>query len=180
MSTPTRDLSGFTGHGYDIGRGKLAQILWLSVSGTIFMRWWCPARVRVAILRAFGAQVGERVLIRHRVRIHWPWKLSIADNSWIGEGAWLLNLEPITLGANVCVSQEVLLCTGSHARESQTFEFDNGAIHIEAGAWVAARAVVLRGVTIGSRSIVGACAVVRSDLAPDSVVYSPLSEAAHR
>ena len=169
MSTPTRDLSGFTGRSYDIGRGKLAQILWLAVSGAIFMRWWCPARVRVAILRAFGATIGDGVLIRHRVRIHWPWKLSVGDHSWIGEGAWLLNLEPITIGRNVCVSQDALLCTGSHDRRSTTFEFENAPITLEDGSWVAARATVLRGVTVGSGATIGAAALVTSDVAPNSL-----------
>ncbi len=95
---------------------RVTQALWLFVSGAVFMRWWCPAKLRVTILRAFGAEVGENVLVRHRVRIHWPWKLDIGDNSWIGEGAWLLNLEPITIGSNVVISQDALICTGSHDR----------------------------------------------------------------
>jgi len=170
-----RDLSGFTGAGYDIGRGKLTQILWLAISGSIFMRWWCPASTRVALLRAFGAEIGDGVLIRHRVRIHWPWKLAIGDHSWVGEGAWILNLEPVTIGANVCVSQDAFLCTGSHDRRSSTFEFDNGPITIGDGAWVAARAVVLRGVAIGPRATVGVSSVVRHDVAAGGFVGSPTS-----
>lgn len=171
MSTPQRDLSGFSGAGYDIGRGKVTQVLWLFVSGTVFMRWWCPARLRVGILRAFGAEIGNRVLIRHRVRIHWPWKLKIGDNTWVGEGAWLLNLEPIKLGANVCISQEVLLCTGSHDRRSPTFEFDNRPIDVEDAAWIAARAIVLRGVTIGHSATVGAAALVARNIRPGDTVF---------
>src|SRR5690349_3406752 len=123
-----RQLAGFTGDGYDVGRSKTVQVLWLFVSGTIFTRWWCPARLRIQILRLFGAEIADGVLVRHRVRIHWPWKLSIGANSWIGEGAWLLNLEAITIEDNVCISQEVLICTGSHDPRSPTFEFDNAPI----------------------------------------------------
>jgi putative colanic acid biosynthesis acetyltransferase WcaF len=160
-----RDLNGFRGDDYHIGRSKVTQALWLFVSGAVFVRWWCPASLRVAILRAFGATVGDHVLIRHRVRIHWPWKLTVGNGSWIGEGAWLLNLEPITIGDNVCVSQDALLCTGSHDRHSPTFEFDNGPITVEDGAWVAARAIVLRGVTIGAGATVGAGTVAHHDVA---------------
>ncbi|GAB3793840.1 WcaF family extracellular polysaccharide biosynthesis acetyltransferase [Nocardioides ungokensis] len=170
MSVPNRDLSGFTGAGYDIGRGKLTQVLWLAVSGSVFMRWWCPASVRVAILRAFGAQIGDGVLVRHRVRIHWPWKLTVGDNTWIGEGAWILNLEPVTIGANVCISQDAFLCTGSHDRRSPTFEFDNAPISIGDGAWVAARATVLRGVSIGEGATVGAGSLVVRDVADGSLI----------
>lgn len=168
-----RDLSGFTGAGYDVGRGKPAQALWLLTSGLVFTRWWCPARLRVAILRAFGAQIGADVLVRHRVRVHWPWKLTVGDRSWIGEGAWLLNLEPITIGSDVCISQEVLLCSGSHDRNSPTFEFDNAPIVIGDGAWIATRATVLRGVVIGADAVVGAQALVTSTVPPGAVVKAP-------
>lgn len=169
MDEPTRDLTGFTGAGYAIGRGRLAQTLWLLVSGTVFMRWWLPAKARVAILRRFGAEIGENVLIRHRVRIHWPWKLSVGDNSWIGEGAWILNLEKVSIGRNVVISQEALVCTGSHDRTSPTFEFDNKPIHIGDGAWIAVRAIVLRGVTVGTAAVVGAGTLVAKDVPPGQV-----------
>lgn len=172
VTTPRRDLSGFSGSGYEIGRGRHWQIAWLLVSGTVFMRWWLPAKVRVAILRFFGAEIGANVLVRHRVRVHWPWKLSVGDNTWIGEGVWLLNLEPIALGHDVCISQDALLCSGSHDRRSPTFEFDNGPITVGHGAWVAARAVVLRGVGIGEGATVGANAVVATDLPAHATAFA--------
>ena len=165
-----RDLAAFEGRGYDKGRGRLGQALWFATMNLVFSSWWCPARLRVSLLRSFGATVGEGVFIRHRVRVLWPWKLSIGDNTWIGEGAWLLNLEPITIGHNVCISQEAFLCTGSHDRHSPTFEYDNGPISIEDGVWVGARATVLRGVTVGEGAVVGACALVSRDVPAGSVV----------
>ena len=88
-----RDLASFTLAGYDKGRGRVVQALWFAVMNLVFMSWLCPASWRVAVLRLFGAEIGDRVVIRHRVRVLWPWKLRIGDDSWIGEGAWLLNLE---------------------------------------------------------------------------------------
>ena len=64
----------------------------------------------------------------------------------------------------------MFLCTGSHDRWSPTFEFDNGPIVIEDGAWVCARSTVLRGVTIGANSVVGATSLVYRDVPPDSIV----------
>ncbi len=168
-----RSLAGFRGEGYDKGRSVPWQIAWLAVSGLLVTRWWCPSRLRIVVLRAFGATLGKGVLIRHRVRIHWPWKLVVGDDSWIGEEAWLLNLEPIVIGHDVCISQGVFLCTGSHDRRSPTFEFDNGPITVEDGAWVAARATVLRGVTIGAGAVVGAGSLVARDVRPGEVVVAP-------
>jgi putative colanic acid biosynthesis acetyltransferase WcaF len=161
-----RDLSAFTLAGYDKGRGKAVQALWFAVMNTVFAAWFCPARLRVAILRAFGARIGDGVLIRHRVRVLWPWKLSVGDNTWIGEGAWLLNLEPITIGANVCLSQEAMLCAGSHDHRAVDFGYRNAPIEVCDGAWVAARATVLAGVTVGRHSVVAAGTVLGRDL-PD-------------
>lgn len=171
---PTRRLAGFTGAGYDKGRKPHIQALWLLISGLVVIRWWCPVPLRIAILRSFGARIGSGVLIRHGVRIHWPWKLTVGDDCWIGEGAWILNLEPVTLGHDVCISQDAFLCTGSHDLRSETFEFDNGPITVEDGAWVAARATVLRGCTIGRGAVVGATALVVADVPAGTIVTAPL------
>ncbi|MHB2022759.1 MAG: DapH/DapD/GlmU-related protein [Mycobacteriales bacterium] len=138
----------------------------------IFLKWWCPARLRVLLLRSFGATVGRGTLIRHRVRILWPWKLSLGNNVWLGEGSWLLNLEEIAIADDVCVSQEAFLCTGSHDGRSPTFRYDNAPIHIGRGAWVGARAAVLRGVTVGEGAVIGAGEIVRGDVAPGALCLS--------
>jgi hypothetical protein len=82
-----RALRDFTGSGYDKGRGGLGQAMWFATMNLVFMKWWFPARLRPALLRAFGATVRERVLIRHRVRVLRPWKLTIGDDCWNDEDA---------------------------------------------------------------------------------------------
>lgn len=136
--------------------------------------------MRLQILRLFGAKIDHGVRIRHDVKIHWPWKLEIGQSSWVGEGAWILNLEPVIIGANTCISQEVLLCTGSHDRNSPTFEFDNAPIQIEDGCWVGARATILRGTKIGEGAVIGAAALVTSDVPPNSMVLHPRAESSKR
>jgi putative colanic acid biosynthesis acetyltransferase WcaF len=158
-AVPIRSLRSFSAAGYDKGRSRLWQAAWFATMNLVFVKWWLPKRFRPAILRAFGARVGERVLIRHRVRVLWPWKLAIGDDCWIGEGVWLLDLEQITIDNDVCLSQEAFLCTGSHRHADPAFGFDNAPIRIGAGAWIAARATVLRGSTITPGDVVPAGAV---------------------
>jgi putative colanic acid biosynthesis acetyltransferase WcaF len=165
-----RDLGAFTAAGYDKGRHHLVQALWFAIMNTIFMAWWCPRRWRVPILRMFGAEIGDRVFIRHNVRVLWPWKLNVGDDSWIGEDVWLLNLEEIHIGSNVCLSQGAFLCTGSHDLKSPTFEYDNGPISLEDGVWVAAQAVVLRGVCVGREAVLGARSVIVRDVPALTIV----------
>ncbi|MEV7398343.1 DapH/DapD/GlmU-related protein [Aeromicrobium sp. NPDC092404] len=163
-------LGAFTLAGYDKGRGVLWQAAWFAVQNLVFGTWWFPRRFRPAVLRAFGATVGSNVTIRHRVRVLWPWKLTIGDDTWVGEDAWLLNLEPIAIGTDVCVSQGVFLCTGSHDRRSADFRYDNGPVTIEDGVWLAAQSLVLRGVTVGTASVIGARAVATRDVSPGSTI----------
>lgn len=171
-----RSLASFTGAGYDKGRGLAMAGLWAYLAEPLQRSVLCPPKVRAKLLRAFGADIGEGVLIRHGVRIHWPWKLTVGRDSWIGVDAWLLNLEPITIGSDVCISQGVLLCTGSHRAEDPAFEYDNAPIRVDDGAWVAARATVLRGVTVGADAVIGATALVSRDVAPSARVSAPRSQ----
>ena len=168
-----RNLAGFTGENYAKGRNFVWQAMWVATSSLIFERSWCPAALRVVILRSFGAKIGKGVLIRRHVKVHWPWKLTIADNVWIGVEAWILNLEHVEIGSNVCISQGAFLCTGSHDSRSPTFEFDNAPISVGDGAWIAARATVLRGVTIGREAVVGATALVPKSVPDGARVYAP-------
>src|SRR5674476_367026 len=47
--------------------------------------------LRVRVLRLFGADIGEGVIMRPRLRVKFPWKLSVGARSWIGEGVWIHN-----------------------------------------------------------------------------------------
>ena len=175
QSTSTRSLAARRGRPYDKGRGFIPQALWVAVSTLIFTQVWCPNRLRCALLRWFGAEIGEGVLIKQRVRVQWPWKLTIGDNSWVGTDAELYNLDHITIGSDVCISQHSYVCTGSHDRHSPSFEFDNAPIVLEDGVWLCARTTVLRGVTIGANTVVAATALVTADVPPNSFVRPPPS-----
>lgn len=161
-----RDLGSFSIGDYQAGRGIAWKVSWFTAQNILFRCWWFPARFRPSLLRAFGAEVGEGCVIRHGVRIHWPWNLRLGNNVWIGEYAWLHSLVDITVGDDVCISQFAAVVTGSHDANRADFAYDNAPVVIERGAWIEARAMVLRGVTIGHHAIVGANAVAYKDLAP--------------
>lgn len=175
MTHPQLSLRDFSGSGYDKGRGRLWQSLWYVLGQPMVASRLVPAPVRVRILRAFGADIGDGTFLRDGVRIHWPWKLTVGANCWFGVDAWILNLETVVIGDNTCISQQAFLCTGSHERKSRSFEFDNGPITIGSRAWIAARATVLRGVSVGDNAVVGAGTVVSRDVPPGAVVTAPES-----
>ena len=173
-------LSTFGKGGYEKGRSVWVQASWLLIQPVLVQPWFVPNRLRLWILRKFGAQIGLGVQIRHRVRIHWPWKLEVGHDSWIGEGAWILNLETVEIGSNTCISQDVLICTGSHQFDSHSFEYDNAPVRIGDRTWLGARATILRGVTIGSDTLIGATALVHRSVPSASRVLAPSTAASPR
>ena len=157
----------------DSSANRLMKGLWLGVASPIFMSVLCPRRLRPTILRAFGSRIGQRVVIKQRVRIHWPWNLSLGDDVWLGEGVWMLNLERVEVGNQTCISQAVTICSGSHDRFSSDFAYKNCPVIVEDHVWVALGASVLAGVTIGRGAVIGAGAVVSQDVAAATLVRSP-------
>jgi putative colanic acid biosynthesis acetyltransferase WcaF len=149
-----RKLSQFTQVGYKKGKSYVVQALWFATLNLLFVRWWMPRKFRPVILRLFGAKIGQNVFIRHNIRILWPWKLEIGNDCWLGEDLWILNLEPVKIGNDVCLSQGVMLCTGSHDFKSTSFGYRNAPIVIEDGVWLAVQVLVLPGVTVGRGSTI--------------------------
>ncbi len=161
------ELSTFDNSSFDRGAGALKEALWLVVSLVLFRL--CPfslSALKRAALRAFGARVGQGVVIKPQVKIHFPWKLVLGDHVWLGEQCYLLNLERIEIGSNVCISQRAFLCTGSHNYKLPTFDLIVKPIKVEDGAWLGAGCWVGPGVTVGSHAILSAGSVTTKELEP--------------
>src|SRR5262245_7528735 len=159
------DLASYSPGGFDRAAGVLKEGLWLVVSLILFRL--CPfsfSGLKRVVLRAFRAQIGQGVVIKPQVKITFPWKLTVGDHVWLGEECWLLNLERITIGSNVCISQRAFLCTGSHNYKSRRFDLIVKPIRIEDGAWLGAGCWVGRGVSVGTHAVLTAGSVATKDL----------------
>src|SRR3954447_17044302 len=115
--------------------------------------WQISSRLRRAALVAFGAHVGRGVVLRPRLRVRFPWKLTIGDRSWIGEDVWLHNQDQLTIGSDAVISQGTFVTTGSHAHRRDMALITKPVV-IEDGAWVTARCIVLGGSRIGVSAVV--------------------------
>jgi len=166
---PVIDLSKAPGERAAWDRPAWQVYLW-AVFELIFITnpWQISSGLRVRVLRAFGAEIGQGVVFRPRTRVKFPWKLHIGDRSWIGEGVWFHNQDNIYVGHDVVISQDTFLTTGSHAHR-RDMALITRPIHIDAGAWVTARCVVLGGSRVGRNTVVAPLSVVSGTLA-DNVV----------
>ncbi len=132
--------------------------------------WQISSGLRIRVLRAFGAEIGSGVTFRPRTRVKFPWKLHIGDRSWIGEGVWFHNQDRICVGHDVVISQETFLSTGSHAHR-RDMALLTRPIHIEDGAWVTSRCILLGGARVGRNSLVTPLSVVGSGLVPAGEIW---------
>jgi putative colanic acid biosynthesis acetyltransferase WcaF len=159
------ELGRYNVEGFDRGASFLKEALWRGVQGLFFQPLWhMPSCVRVFWLRLFGAKIGERCVVRAGVNIHFPWRLEMGDDVWLGEEVMILSLARVQLGSSVCVSQRAFLCTGSHDFRRPTFDLMTKELVVENGCWVGAAAFVGPGVTVGAGSVIAAGAVVVRDV----------------
>jgi len=168
MST---DLSSFSNPTFSRGASRLKEFAWLVVSAMFFRHELtvCCYGLKAWWLRRFGARVGKGVVIKPSVQIKFPWKLSIGDHAWIGEHVWIDNLEQVTIGANVCISQGALLLTGNHDYTKPSFDLIVKPIVLEDGVWIGARAVVCPGVCAGNHAVLSVGSVATKDLEANGV-----------
>lgn len=161
----TVDFSAYDNSWYTPGASSLKRLLWFFVNALVIQSHVNPSSgVRVRLLRMFGAKIGAGVVIKPGVNIKYPWHLQIGDQVWIGENVWLDSLAPITIGSNVCISQDAYFCTGNHDWSDPHFALVVKPITVEDGVWIGARATILPGVTLASHCVASAGAVVSHNL----------------
>ncbi|MEM7579411.1 MAG: hormogonium polysaccharide biosynthesis acetyltransferase HpsU [Mastigocoleus sp.] len=159
------DLSNYNQSWYDRGRPSWFVLLWWFVQAFTFpLTLHHMSSIRCKILRLFGARIGKDVLIRPTARFTYPWRISIGDNSWVGDDVVLYSLDQINIGNNCVVSQKSYLCTGTHDIRDRAFGLKTAPINIEDGAWVASDCFVSPGVKIGANAVVGARSSVLTDI----------------
>lgn len=164
-------LRDYTTGGFDRGQPAWFEALWVMAKCLFFLNpvpW--PSAIRVALLRAFGATIGEGVVVRAGVNITFPWRLRVGDFVWFGEEVLVLSLAEVVIESHVCLSQRAFLCTGSHDFRSPGFNLVTKPITIRRSCWVAAQAFIAPGVEIGEGSMVAAGSVVLKDVPPQSFV----------
>lgn len=152
------------------GRSSWYVQLWWLVQSTLFaMSPQCMFSWRRWLLKQFGSEIGDAVLIRPSVRITYPWKVKIGNYVWIGDNVELYSLGEIEIGDEVVISQRSYLCAATHDYTNISFDIMDKKITIHNQVWIATDVFIAPGVTINRGALVGARSSVFSDM-PEGMI----------
>jgi acetyltransferase-like isoleucine patch superfamily enzyme len=134
--------------------------------------------VRTAMLRWVGADLSERVGVVGAVTLlgmrGCQRRLHVGSGTIISHGAVFGLDARITLGENVSVGPYAVLHTGTHALGPASCRMSRKTvakpITVENGVWIGMGAMILPGVRLGRGCVVSAGAVVKDDVAPNTLV----------
>ncbi len=158
------DLSKYDNSWYAPG-SSFKRICWYFANELFVRNPLIPSSsVKVFILRLFGAKVGKNVIIKPKVTIKYPWKLTIGNHCWIGESVWIDNLADVVIEDHVCISQGAMLICGNHNYKNSSFDLMIAPITLKEGCWVGAKGIVGPGVTFENHAVLSLGSVASSHL----------------
>ena len=111
--------------------------------------------------------------------------IKIGNKVFISEGVTIIDSDvhrisnedvsaPITIGDNVMIAPNVILCSATHPISPNLREKGmeyNMPVKIGNRVWIGANVVVMPGVTIGDNSVIGAGSVVTKDIPANVVAF---------
>lgn len=141
-----------------------------------------PARYRTSILTKHGAHIAPDADMQTPITFHnvsdepgrHYYNLHIDTGCYVGKDVFLDLADRIILEEHVTVSMRVTLLTHTHAGRS-SLSWDRlrpsyASVHLHRDCYIGAGAILLPGVTVGERAIVGAGAVVTKDVPAGATV----------
>jgi maltose O-acetyltransferase len=96
--------------------------------------------------------------------------LTVGRRSTIGQHCYIDARAGIRVDSDVSISREVAVLTATHIPDDPQFAADVAPVHLEQHCFIGMRACVLPGVRIGEGAVVGAGAVVTTDVEPYTIV----------
>jgi len=128
-------------------------------------------------------RIGRRVTIRSGARLEAVGdagdgkpKITIGDGTTVQFDFHCGAAESVVIGRNVTIAGRVYITDHDHRFDdpelsvAETKQIVAAPIRIGDGAWLGEGCVILKGVTVGERAVVGANAVVTSDVPPWTIV----------
>ncbi len=167
-------------------RRRSLRDVWTSLVQLVSARWYLRRcahvgrRVRTRgkpVLEIWGGriEIGDRVRIAsHIVPVELAavggGRLTIGARTGINYGVSLSAFKEVTIGENCLISPYVNIMDSDHHSVNDRESCQARPVRIGDNVWLGAKAIVLKGVTIGDNSVVSAGSVVSCDVPPNVVV----------
>ncbi|MEI6563417.1 MAG: DapH/DapD/GlmU-related protein [bacterium] len=137
-------------------------------------RFWDPVKPRNNIgfwrrreLRAMNVQFGTPLCTRPGLFVFMPGNLTLGYRVGLGHNTCLFNHAPIHIGNDFLSAEALHINTGTH--DPVTLIPSSSPVTIGDRVWCGARVTILAGVTIGDDVVIGAGAVVKDNIPPNSI-----------
>ena len=132
---------------------------------------WMPCHpLRRLFCKSIMGKFNMSSAVYRCIDIRSPYRINIGGGTCVNKHCVLDGRGGLTIGDNVDIAQGVNIWTEQHDYNSPTFASVCKPVIIEDYVWIASRATILPGVTIGKGAVVATGAVVTKDVAPYTVV----------
>jgi maltose O-acetyltransferase len=141
------------------------ELFLLHIVGYIPIHHW-----RRFFYRLAGISIGKGSTIHTGARFYDPRKITIGQDSIIGENAVLDGRKDLVIGDHVAIASEVMIYNSQHDIEDKDFKAIEAPVFIEDYVFIGPRAIILPAVKIGKGAIVAAGAVVTKEVPSFAIV----------
>lgn len=160
--------------------GRLSEFAIRLFTAKIYLRKcvkgkWVTTRKKPLIIARGLIELGDRVVIwsifqRSILSVHSNATLKIGARSRIN-GVHIAVKSSVKIGQNVRIAPYTLIMDSDfHDINDHSSSGESAPIIIEDDVWIASRAIILKGVTVGKGSVIAAGAVVTKDVEPYTIV----------
>ncbi len=124
--------------------------------------------MRALLAELTGHHIDPTVRVLPPLHVDGGRNLRFGRNVFVNHGCAAMDLGGIDIGDDVLIGPNVHLISSGHPLDPRTrrSQITTAPIRIARGAWIAAGAMVLQGVTVGEDAVVAAGAVVTKDVPP--------------
>ena len=141
--------------------------------------------VHLSVVRGGHFHIGENTAIKTGAAIDVEGELAIGANSFIGSGTIIVAAERITIGEDCLIAAYTTIRDQDHVIEDPSTPYRKqgrvtAPIKIGRNVWIGTKATILRGVTIGDNSVIGANSVVTRDVDSNCVAVGNPAQVVRR
>lgn len=133
-------------------------------------RWEKGMQVKISPESSISIGKNNNFRRNLQLRAVYQGKIEIGDNCFFNTNVSITSLCSIKIGDNVKIANNVVIVDHDHDFQNGLVGYKSGPITIENDVWIGANAVILKGVNIGSNSVVAAGSVVRNDVPSHCIV----------